>query len=191
MARRAIPKEPGDIIFFSECDMSTANPDKIGSTYPAWFFTEQQRRLEEDIMQEEQMMKSFNLPEASKPVKAAKIRVMKDRLEKIKEAVSEIKPNRDKLSVMANEIGEKLTEIMYRRNDETKGLVSPHKVAEQLITPCVEVSGDIAKVAVDNGFQVKKSGTKGLMNLNEATRFWQITRAALGEEHNVESLRRD
>lgn len=184
-------KEPGDIQFFSEIDMNPSHPDQIGSTYPAWYYTEQYNRLSEDIEQEKRMLTMFNLPDASKPVKIAKIKKMEERLEKIKEAEANFKPNMDKIKVMSEELSEKISEAMYRRNDETKGFVNPHKVAESLITPCIEISGDIARIASDNGFNVSKKGSKGLLNLNDASRLWQISRKALGEDSNVETLRRD
>jgi hypothetical protein len=189
---RLTEQEPkGDIQFFSETDMSTADPNKIGSSYPAWFFRESLRRLEEDIELEEKMLKSWNLPDTSKPQKMAKIKDMKERRDKILEAQAALRPNKDKINSMNAELGEKLADIMYRRSDDRNGYVNPHDVAGHWINPCIEVSGEVAKIARDNGITVAKKGSGGMLTELDAGRLWKIGRAALGEDTNVERLRRD
>ena len=185
------PAEPGDIQFFSEIDMNSSHPDSVGSTYPAWYFTESMRQLEDSIEQEKRELKMFNMPESTKPVKVAKIKKMEERLERIKESKGLLKPNTDKLSVFTNELGEKLREIMPSRSDERKGYVDAHDIAEHWTTPCIEVSGELARVAMNNGFQVQKKGNGGKMTELEVARFWKLGRKALGEDTNLERLRRD
>lgn len=185
-------EEKGDIRFWSEVDMSTADPNKIGSSYPAWYFTESLHRLEEDIDMEKKMLKAWNLPDTSKPAKIAKIKEMEKRRDKILEAKESLRPNMDKLKAMTDDLGTKLSEIMYRVSDERKGYTNPHEVAEHWMTPCIAVDGDTAKIARDNGFTVAAKGSgKGLMTELDAARLWKIGRAALGEDTNVERLRRE
>lgn len=185
-------EEKGDIRFWSEVDMSTADPNKIGSSYPAWYFTESLHRLEEDIDMEKKMLKAWNLPDTSKPAKIAKIKEMEKRRDKILEAKESLRPNMDKLKAMTDDLGTKLSEIMYRVSDERKGYTNPHEVAEHWMTPCVVVDGETAKIARDNGFSVRrKSASEGLMTELDAARLWKIGRAALGADTNVERLRRE
>jgi hypothetical protein len=80
---------------------------------------------------------------------------------------------------------------MYRRSDEAKGLVNPEDIVEHWSTPCIEISGELAKVALTNGMKVKKSGSGGLINEIDAGKLWKFSRAALNEDTNLERLRRD
>ena len=180
-----------DIRFFSSVDCNTKDPGKIGSSYPAWYLKQQLRILNENIEQEERELKSDSMPAANIPIKKAKIKKMKERLDQILEAKEGLKPNQDRLKSIIDELSPKLSEIMYRRGDEAKGLVNPEEIHEHWTTPCIEISGDLAKVAVTNGMRVKKSGSGGLINEIDAGKLWKFSRAALGEDTNLEKLRRD
>jgi hypothetical protein len=188
---KAVTEGSDEIRFFSEVDVNTKDPGKIGSSYPSWYLKNQLRILNENIEQEERELQSDSLPAANIPIKKAKIKKMKARLDQILEAKEALKPSRDRLKGIIDELSPKLSEIMYRRSDETKGLVNPEEIHEHWTTPCVEISGDLAKVAVTNGMRVKKSGSGGLINEIDAGKLWKFSRAALGEDTNLEKLRRD
>jgi hypothetical protein len=185
------PQGDDEIRFFSETDMNTKNPGTVGSSYPAWYLKALLRFLNTNIENEERELKSDNIPPQNIPIKRAKIKKMKDRLEAILEAKENLKPNRDRLSTIIDELSGKLSDVMYRRSDEAKGLVNPEDIVEHWSTPCIEISGELAKVALTNGMKVKKSGSGGLINEIDAGKLWKFSRAALNEDTNLERLRRD
>ncbi len=180
-----------EIRFFSEVDYNTKDSGKIGSSYPSWYMKAQLRFLNENIEQEERELKAESLPPQNIPIKRAKIKKMKERLDAILEAKEALKPSRDKLAAIVDELSPKLADIMYKRSDENKGLVNPEDIVEHWSTPCVEISGDLAKIAVENGMRVKKNGSGGLVNEIDAGKLWKFSRAALGEDTNLERLRKD
>ena len=80
---------------------------------------------------------------------------------------------------------------MYTRADEKKGLVNPEDIVEHWTTPCIEISGELAKIAVTNGIRVQKHGSGGRINEIDAGKLVKFSKAYLGEDTNLERLRRD
>ena len=171
-----------EIKFFGEVDLKADN--KPASQYPSWFFDAYVDDLKEEVAKKERRL-------AMGLISPSKIMLIKNEVEREKKRIQEIEASRPKLRGKAKDevadayrrIGQQLLETMPTRKEEKDGLVSPHGELKRWNTPYVKVDPKIAKAC---GIK-----TKGKVTGKQAGKIYQILGKALGENTNLERIRRD
>ena len=99
--------------------------------------------------------------------------------------------DKDNLYKLYKDVGEKIKDSLFTRTDMAKGLADPHEELDrqknQRISLPLETENMISLVS---GMNVKIS-KKGQVNRDDAIRIYRIAGKYLGEDTNVERLRRD
>jgi len=174
------------IIFFGEVDRNKHG--RIASEYPSWYFENLVEKMEEEVDEKKRRLASGFLSDDNKMKLAKQIKDQEDRLEKINEAKVNLRgKHQDDVNKLRKELGEIISDSMYRQTDIDKRRADPHEEARRNMNPCIAVRGKLYDVAVANGFKVSKDGK---MSRNEASRFWKIMNKALGEISNTSILRK-
>lgn len=186
MARKAATKKtekPDEIVFFNEIDLK--KDGTLSSEYPCWFFDTHISEMQESIDSKERQLKlGLVHPEMIGRVQAE--------MERDQKRLDEIKASRPILSGGAKDfayseykkIASQLSDSMPTRREDKNGFVNAHEEYKRLNTPHIKVDPKIAEAC---GIK----GTKGKLTAKQASRCYQIIGKALGENTNVERLRKD
>lgn len=159
----------------------------VGSTYPAWYFDNNIDTMRESIASKERSIERGEIPhehvyyakeEIAKEEKhLAEIVNSKPKIEgKMKDAM------RDNYKNLALEI----RDSMFSRDEMMKGLADPHQEAERMSEPVIPTKID-PEFARKLGIRV----VNGKASRDDLSKAYKIMGRHLGENVNVEALRRD
>lgn len=172
------------VTFFGKVDRKADG--NIASEYPSWSMDSHIEELRESVASKKRAIELGLI--ASSEVMAARARA-----EKEAEKLAEIEASRPKLSTAAEnrvyeeykQLRDRISESLFTREDMAKGLADPAKEAGRMVKPCIEINPDVAKMC---GISV---GPNNRVSRNDAAKVFKIVGKYLGEETNIETLRRD
>jgi hypothetical protein len=178
-------KKHASIEFFGEVDRKGHRMDGlITSDYPAWYFDSQIEELEIGIEDKERALKMGYIHPTEVEITKRNLANEKDRLQKILESKPRLKATqKDRLSSVRNELGEEIRNTMFTRDEMEKGFASAHEEVRRQTNYFIKVDPELA-----SSLNVRHE--KGRVTREGAARIWKITGKLLGEETNVETLRR-
>lgn len=177
------PIEASDYQVFSEVDLNQKN--QVGSYMPAWAYDTLISDLKDDITKGEITLKSSNISQE-------RMSELRDSIEKKKERLYQILDNKpkmdtDKVNSISSSIGEKVADSMFSYTEMQKGTVNAHEEARRMSEPCIKLDPNEANFALACNIPVGKDRQ---ISRNQAAKMWKIARKYLGENSNVETLRR-
>jgi hypothetical protein len=175
--------ENSDFQMFSEVDMNSHG--NVGSYLPAWAYDQLIGDLQNDIRSDEIQIKQAN-------ISVDKVNELKRTVEKKKERLHEIESSKPKLATdkiweIEKGIGEKIADSMFTRTDMMRGTADAHTEARRMSQPCITLNDSEANFAI--GCNVVPNTSK-MISRNQAAKVWKIARRFLGENSNIETLRR-
>ena len=180
-------KEKADFQIFGSVDLDVKG--NVKSTYPSWYFTTMLDNLREEIQFSEYQIRDNFVPASEMHVTQERLRQKKDKLKELESAIPRINgKDKDTVARVRSELGEKIREKMYTREEMRKGLADAHQEARLMCEPCIELKGDALALAKKCNVTVGKGGR---VTRTGAEKTWKIMSKILEESTNVESLRRD
>ena len=177
-----------DINFFGSVDRKGKREDgAVTSEYPAFYFHTQYDELKEETEKQERQLEMGLIPPSEAPYIKAEIQRNKDRLVDIQKANPQLTgPQKDAVYNMYKDLASQISDSMYTRTDMQKGLVDAHEEARRMSQPIISIKGN-EKFFHNMGIKADK----GMISRNQASRAYKIMGKALGENTNVEQLRKD
>ncbi len=182
------------IQFFGEVDKNKNQPDKgFGGEYPGWYFDGprgQLATLKEEIRGLEKQNEIGAITKAQMLENEGEIEEKQKKYDTIVKSRPKLSGvNKDKVAGWCDELGEKIADAMYTYKAENRGTASPQDEANRMTYPCVDVPKELAKVC---GIQdIPAGGGPIRVTRTQAEKMWKISRKALGEQSNVETLRKE
>lgn len=170
-------------------DVDRNKKGEIGSQYPSWYFEQQQDELRESMEFKKRAIERGSIPKDSVAETLADIAREEQRLREIEQGRPRLKDSElDEVAKTREEIGAHISEALFTRTEESKNLTSGHEEARRMMKPCIKVTSDaMARACKDCGVTIKD----GMITRNEAAKVWKIMGKLIGEDTNVERLRRD
>lgn len=170
---------------FTKYDM---NPNgTIASTYPMWFFDRVREELENDIVVMENQIKRSYVPEERVPEYRENIKRLKHKLQEMDDAIPKFN---SKIMNFINDViptlTEKLVNSLPTRTEMEKGLIYPEEEARRMTTPCILLNEKEIRWAK----ACNVSPHKGMVSRTQLEVMWKIGRKILGEDTNIERIRR-
>ena len=192
IAIKVKPSDDGDIKFFSEKDLRIDGKGNItgrNCDYPQWYFPKIINDMKEEIRQSQFAIDSGKYPQGRITEAKDKLSSLKKNLSKLEETQPDFTKYKDTLYKVSQDLGSKIAEKMSTRSQQQKGLADAHRDVQIESTPSIDISDSpqIRRMADVNGVRV----TNGKITGGDATRMWQWSRKAIGEDGNSEWLRRD
>lgn len=177
-----------DIQFFGNVDRKGKTKEgAITSEYPAFYFHNHYEDLKETTERQERQIEIGLVPPSELPYVKAEVERNKQRMIDIKKANPRLSgPQKDAIHKTYKELGESIADSMYTRTDMHKGLVDAHEEARRMSKPIISVKGK-EKFLHNMGITAEN----GKISRNQASRAYKIIGKVLGENTNVEKLRRD
>jgi len=171
------------IRFFGEVDLD--RDGKITSDMPAWYFERHIDEMEEGILRKENQLARGAIAADNVPMIKEEIKAEKAKLRKIKESKPTLTGNQvDRCWRVYKSLTEQIQASMPTRKQSKDGLVNPYDELKRLKQKHIKIDPEIAKACGVKAVQGKISG-------DEANKCYQIIGRTLGENTNVEALRRD
>ena len=183
-----------EIQFFGEADHSYGErgAKKISSTYPGWYFDVHKENLKEDIAYNERMLEMDLVPKTEVNVTKEKLAQKKKRLKEIETSKPKFNgPDKDRYMKLKADLGEKIAESMFSRDEMKKGLADAHEEARRMSEPCIRVDSNEAAMLTGMNISMVRDGNAFKVSRNQASKAWKMLRKLSDESPNVESLRRD
>ena len=177
-----------DIQFFGNVDRKGKTKEgAITSEYPAFYFHNHYEELKETTERQGRQIKLGLVPPSELPYVKAEVERNKQRMVDIKEANPRLSdPQKDAIYKTYKELGDSIADSMYTRTDMKKGLVDAHEEARRMSEPIISIKGK-EKFLHNMGIKAQD----GKISRNQASRAYKIIGKVLGENTNVEKLRRD
>jgi chromosome segregation ATPase len=174
-------KEEGEIVFFGEVDRNPRT-GAISSEYPSWFWPRQLESLKDELRRTDQ---ALDAGVGSKMELRAKQRELKAKVESIEAANKGLTDTqKDKVRLHLQDLEPEIARLMPNASKMKLGTADPHKEVEYDEVPCIKVDAGLAR---DLGVRVEK----GKVTRAGAQKMWKIMRRRLGEESNIEALRKE
>ena len=174
-----------DVEFFGDVDKVNG---KVGSQYPAYYYGQQTREIDDAIKRSKFNLEQGLISDKGKPHELAELRKNEEKREKIEESRPKLEGVvLDKVAEVANGLGKKIQKIMPTYSDMKRGIADAHKEYEKETVPCIELKGDEFIIAKKLGCRISNDGK---VNRNDASRVWKICRSVIGEDSDVEVLRK-
>lgn len=173
------------IEFFGKVDRKEGG--KIKSQYPAWFFDKQMEELKESIDSKKKYLKSKVVPLDALPNYEAELERDEQLLKDIVDSKPKLTDNeKDNLKSFRERISKGIADSMFTNTDMDKGFASPNEEADRMVNPIIDVREKDIEVLKDLGIE----HTNGKISRNKAAKAYQIISKLLGEDTNVERLRK-
>lgn len=172
------------IRFFGEIDMNDQT-GAIRSDMPAWFFDVHIENLREGIERKARGV-GLNLyaPDQILRVKE-EIAMEREKLAEIEKSCPALSDaQKDRCFRAYESLKAQISDTMPTRKEAKNGLVSPHEELKRLKAKHISIAPEIAKACGVHVVHGKISG-------DEANKCFQILGKSLGENINIERLRRD
>jgi len=179
-----------DIQFFGSVDRKgKVDSGKVTSAYPAWYFTTHLEDLKEGIDRKHRAIQRGEIP-------ASELDLAKIALKKETERYENIMMSRpkldgkdvDDLAKVYKELEKDIQDSLFTRSDMKKGLVDVHEEARRMSEPIINVGGNV-ELLREMGVNIPKEHK--MVSRNQASKAYKILGKLLGENTNVERLRRD
>lgn len=172
------------IQFFGDIDLTDDN--RIRSPLPAWYQKAAIAELEENIGRKKRALKNRMIKEDLIMRTEAEIKAEEERLNEIVSSLPKLNSaQRDRCASSYKMLADQIRESMPTRKQTRDGLVSPQKEYQRLkVAKHIKIDPDIAAACGVRPQNGKITGT-------EAATCYKILGGALGEETNIEHLRRD
>lgn len=172
--------------FFGEIDRN--KDGKVASEYPAWTFPRQIENAKEEIDKKQRALDGGFVDRESEGEYKMAIERETERLT----AIENSRPSLDKSEIdLCSKVYKSLVagigKTMPTRNDMHHNLIDAHDENRLNTSPSISVSADAAKMAQENEIRISDSGN---MSRNDASRLAKILGHILGENTNMERLRR-
>jgi len=172
-----------EIQFFGKVDRNEKG--KIVSQVPAWAMETHLDELRESIASKKRYLDKGLIEPSEIPYAKAEIKREEKRLEEIEVSRPKISSkDKDELASAHKELGEKIGESFFSRDEMTKGLANPGEEARRMINPIIKVDPKLAEAC-----GVRHD--KGMVSRNGASKIFKIIGKAIGERTNTEYLRPD
>lgn len=176
-------QENSPVQFFGEVDLNPKGG--VGSSYPGWMFPRLIEDLEEQIAYEDRQLKDQLLDAVQKAAIQESMEKKKERLVKIKD--SRPKLDKDEASKVRDSLSEKIKESLFTYDQMHKGTADAHKELARMKDPCIKLDEKELEYAL--GARVQISSDKKVSR-DSASKIYKIVSSYLGEDSNIESLRR-
>lgn len=162
---------------------------KISSEFPGYYMDVQKAELEEEISMHENSIKNHLTPDRDIPRKKAEIARLKETLAGINRSQPILKgKDKDTAAKIYEELSAEIGDSLFTRSDMQRGLASPHEEARRMSEPIISISPECASVL--QKFNITPGKNKKISR-NQASKVWKIMGKNLGEQTNVEFLRKD
>jgi hypothetical protein len=177
-------KSESKIQFFGEVDLN--DQGGIASEMPAWYFDVHIEKMSDDIGRKERQLERGQIELELVPMIREEIKREKAKLKKIIDSKPSLSgAQKDRVARAYESIGRQIKDTMPTRKETKQGLVSPHdELARLKGKKHIKIDPSIASACGVKPVHGKITG-------NEANKCYQILGKALGENTNVERLRRD
>lgn len=175
--------ENSDFQMFSEVDIN--HHGNVGSYMPPWAYDQLIEDLKTDINSDELKIKQANISADKINELSRTVKIKKERLEEI--VSSRPKLNTDTVHDIEKGLGEKIADSMFTRTDMMRGTADAHDEARRMVQPCIKLSDAEANFAL--GCNVVPNSDR-MISRNQAAKMWKIARRYLGQNSNIEILRR-
>jgi hypothetical protein len=184
---RKVVEEPAatsdGIQFFGDVDLTDDN--RIKSQLPAWYHDRQIDDLREGIDRKKRALKNRMIKEDQIARTENDIQAEEKRLKEVEESRPNLSGNqKDRCASAYQMLSEQIKSSLPTRKQSRDGLVSPHQELKRMKGKHIKIDKDIADAC-----GVKMVG--GKISGDEAARCYKILGKVLGENTNVEALRRD
>lgn len=168
--------------FFGKIDRD--RDGNIGSTLPAWYFDSQVDTMKETIQRRESALERGDIPADYVYQTREDLKRDKERLDSIESSRPKLDDKHsDMLDKAYKELSSDIKDSMFTRDDMQRGFADAHEEARRMTKPCIKIDPELArKCGVD--------ARDGMVSRNDATKIFKIVGKALGEETNVERLRK-
>ena len=176
-------QENSPVQFFGEVDLNPRGG--VGSAYPGWMFPRLIEEMEEQILYEESQLKDQLLDASQKASIRESIDKKRERLQKIEDGRPKL--DKDEVAGIRGSIGEKIKESLFTYDQMQKGTADAHKELARMKDPCIKLDGKELEYAL--GARVAISEDKKVSR-DSAAKIYKMCSAYLGEDSNIESLRR-
>jgi len=173
--------------FFGKIDRTKNG--KVSSAYPAWYFDNQIEILEESIAKKKHALKGGFVARESE----GEYRITIDREQKRLDDIIEGRPKlsdaeKDKCAKAYKHMTQEISRSMYTRSDMMRNFVDAHEENRNNTRPVIKASSDFAEMAEENGIRVTDNG---MMARKDVEKLCKIIGRAIGENTNMERLRKD
>lgn len=178
-----------DVEFFGAVDRKDRRSDgRICSEYPAFYFRTHIDELRESIDSKVQGLERGEIYPTEIPKIKAELEREKLRLADIEKSKVVLKDGaKDEAAKLYADLGEQIQDSLFTRTEMMKGLANPHEEARRMKDlDIINIRGN-TEVFKKMGIQTRKGKT----SRTGATRAYKILGSLLGEETNVEYLRKD
>jgi len=174
---------------FTHSDFS---PDgKKVSTYPSWYFDGKREELENTITVMKNAIKLGYVMESRIAEYKENIKKLEKRLAEMDDAIPKIDTEtKDFIAKTTKSMSEKISNAMPTRDEMEKNLVLASELARRMGTPCISLNKDEIRWGIACGLQVGSEIVNEKTSLNNISFMWKIARKILGENTNVEVLRK-
>jgi len=174
-----------NIQFFSEVDMNKKGQPSSG--YPAWYFDPQIDELKVSIQQREHALEGDLVPKSEVGIQKTRLEEEKKRLHDILGGVPKLSAaEKDELAKAHKSIGTKIAEGLFTYSDMERGTADAHEEARRMSEPCIKLHDNEMDLAMACGVKPYES----MVSRTQAERMWKISSKYLGENVNVETLRK-
>jgi len=171
------------ITFFGEIDLNKEGG--ITSDMPAWYFERQIEDLEENITRKKGMLERGQITADQVPVIRSQIEQEQEKLKQIVSSRPRFTDDQvDRCWGVYKSLTEQIKDSMPTRKQTKDGLVNPYNELKRLKNKHIKIDPEIAAACGVKPIHGKITG-------DEANKCYQIIGKALGENTNVEALRRD
>jgi chromosome segregation ATPase len=186
MEEAAKPLEKANFQIFGSVDLD--DKGRVKSAYPSWYFDPLKDELQNEVDRLEGQISQDRIPRSELQLAKERLKQKRDKLLNLDNAALELRgKQKDKVSDIRAELGEKIKDAMFTRDDMKKGLADAREEMRRMTEPCIELRGEALRLA--QACNVKN--VKGKVTRDGAAKVWKIISKALGERSNIESLRRD
>ena len=171
------------IQFFGEVDL---NPEggRVADV-PSWCFDIHIEEMQETIDRKRRQIELGIVTQESVHLMREEIKMEQDRLDQIVASRPKLTGNQqDKVYNAYNKLGQRIRDTLPTRKENEDGLINAHDELRRMKDKHISISPEIAKACMVKPVNGKISG-------DEANKCYRILGSALGENTNVERLRRD
>jgi len=177
-----------EINFFGATDRKGKKAgEAITSTYPAFYFSTQLDELIEETEKQERVLRKGLVPPSEVPYVTADIEKNKKRIQEIEQNYPRLNDKeRDEVWGVYKDLAKDISDSMFTRTEMKQGFADAHEEARRMSEPLIPIKG---KEKFFHNMGIKATG--GKISRNDASRAYKIIGKVLGENTNVEKLRKD
>jgi hypothetical protein len=169
-------------------DVDKTKDGKVKSQYPAWYYETHIDELRESIRHKEYQLESDLIPLSEKGITRERLKQEKERLEEIEKSKAKFTATeKDDLSKIRKDLGQRIKDGMFTRSQMEKGLADAHEEARRLSEPVIEIKTEVEKELAK---ECEVKVIDGKVSRKGAEKIWKIASKALGEMSNTEELRK-